>query len=74
MTRVNSVTSTLKRLFSKEDGKGDGKDSKSNSRVNSSVELTQMGSSVTKSQQGSKRITDEVIEEVSDINCCFVGK
>lgn len=62
------MTKVLKRMFSKEDSKGDSKDVKPDSRNSSSMELNQIGGgSVSRSQQGTKRITDQVIEEVFNI-------
>lgn len=59
LPRINSVTASLKRLFSKEDKEKD-KDAKS-------IELNQVGpANIPKSQPSIKRITDEVIEEVDE--------
>lgn len=57
LPRINSVTASLKRLFSKEDKEKDGKN----------IELNQVGpANIPKTQASIKRITDEVIEEVDE--------
>lgn len=57
LPRINSVTASLKRLFSKEDKEKEGK----------SIEMSQVVSgNIPKNQPSIKRITEDVIEEVDE--------